>query len=137
MKKFSKSISLFIVILLAIFALSIPNKNIAKYWHKFALNREFVCPENLTKEQSESYLNKFTNFYITYYPDITFSDFLSRRMEQLVTHKCLITLQNLANQNNGASLNQNSVNELKNMPYGPTNTTLLEMGQTLKKDTVK
>ena len=122
------------VVIILLFSLYFSRGNVNKQWQEFSLNREFICPENLTKEKSEEYLSKFTKFYITNYPNITFNDFLSRRMQQLVTNKCTVTLQNLANQNNGILPDQDSVNELKNMPHSSTNKTLLEMGQSFKEN---
>ena len=101
--------------------------SISKQWKEFKLNKEFVCPENQTLEQADSYRKKQTMFYLDNYPNITFSDFLSRRMQLLISHKCLTTLQNLAKDNNGGLPNQDSVNELKNTPYGSGNLTLKEL----------
>lgn len=106
--------------------------SITKQWKEFQLNKEFVCPENQTAEQADAYRYKQTKFYVDNYPDITFQNFLSRRMQLLVSHKCSVTLQNLANDNNGVLPDQNSVNELKNAPYGPNNLTLKEMAKNLK-----
>ncbi len=119
-------ILLIVVIVLVLFFYSTSNL-MSKQWQEFILNREFICPEKLTKEESEAYLSKFTSFYFDNYPDITFDDFLSKRMQQLVTHKCVVTLQNIANVNNGGLPNQDSVKELKNIPHGVNNKTLKEM----------
>ncbi len=129
--KIKKLLRLRIVLLIIIllFSFYFFRNNISKQWQEFSLNRGFTCPEKLTKEDSEAYLSKFTKFYITNYPEITFDDFLSRRMQLLVDNKCTITLQNLANQNNGVLPDQDSINELKNLPYGEHNKKLGEMGR--------
>ncbi len=126
MKKFSQHKSVFLILIVFLILLAI-YFSLSKQGKEFMLNAQFTCPENLTKEESEAYLSKFTEFYITNYPDITFDDFLSRRMQQLVSNKCTVTLQNLANQNNGSLPDQESVNELKNSPYGENNKKLREL----------
>ncbi|MCX6755344.1 MAG: hypothetical protein NT068_02275 [Candidatus Nomurabacteria bacterium] len=134
MQKLSKKslISLVVIILLIFLGLYFSRDSITKQWKEFQLNKEFVCPENQTAEQADAYRYKQTKFYVDNYPDITFQNFLSRRMQLLVSHKCSVTLQNLANDNNGVLPDQNSVNELKNAPYGPNNLTLKEMAKNLK-----
>lgn len=123
-----KNVKLSLVVTSILFiTLVVSSNSIIKKWQQLQLKNEFICPENLTKEKSEEYLSKFTEFYITNYPDITFDDFLSRRMQQLVTNKCMVTLQNLASQNNGSLPDQDSVNELKNTPYGINNKRLKEL----------
>ncbi len=107
---------------------------LTKQWQQFELNREFVCPESQTPDKAEAYLYKFTEFYMSNYPNMTFQDFLSRRMQLLVSNNCSTTLQNLANDNNDALPDQNSVNELKNAPYDKsTNPTLKELPAYLSK----
>ncbi len=128
-KKFS--ILLLVIILLSL-TIYISRDSITKQWKEFSLNKEFVCPENQTPEQADAFRYKQTKFYLDNYPDITFQNFLSRRMQLLVSHKCSITLQNLANDNNGVLPDQNSVNELKNAPYGPNNLTLKETTENSK-----
>ena len=112
--------------------LCLSRDSITKQWKEFQLNKEFVCPENQTTEQADAYRYKQTKFYLDNYPDIFFQDFLSRRMQLLVAHKCSTTLQNLANDNNGVLPDQSSVNELKNAPYGPNNRTLKETTENAK-----
>lgn len=116
-----------IVIALVLLTLYTSPNFITKKWQAYKLNQEFVCPENQTTEKADAYLYKYTKFYMDNYPNITLSNFLSMRMQLLISHKCVITLQNLANDNNGILPNQNSVNELKNAPYGPDNKTLKEL----------
>jgi hypothetical protein len=58
---------------------------------------------------------------------MTFTNYLSKRTKLLISHKCLVTLQNLADYNNNELLNENSVKELKNTPHSPDNQTLKEM----------
>ena len=128
MKKNSKKyIVLLLIVIIFVVCCYIWRDSISKQWREFQLNKEFVCPENQTSEQANAYLNKYTKFYLDNYPYITFTDFLSRRMQLLVSHKCGITLKNLANDNNGVLPNQDSVSGLRNTPYGLDNLTLKEM----------
>lgn len=119
--------SLFLVIFLIVLATCFSYLLTTKYWQESQLNKDFICPEKLTKEEAESYLYRYTNFYIKNYPEITLDDFLSRRMQLLISNKCTITLQNLARDNNGILPNQDSVNELKSTPYGEKNKKLKEL----------
>jgi hypothetical protein len=127
-----KYLILLLIVILLLSVLYVSRDSIIKQWKEFQLNKEFVCPENQTPEQADAYRYKQTMFYLDNYPNITFSDFLSKRMQLIVAHKCLTTLQNLANDNNGVLPDQSSVNELKNKPYGQDNPTLKEMTKTLK-----
>lgn len=97
------------------------------YIFEYRLNEEFICPEKQTSEQVDTYLYKYTKFYMENYPNMTFSNFLSKRMNLLISNKCMDTLQNLAKSNNGVMPDRNSVRELKNKPYGPENLTLKEI----------
>jgi len=116
-----------IIISLVLLTLYTSPNLITKKWQQYKLNQEFICPENQTAEKADAYLYKYTKFYMDNYPDITLSNFLGMRMQLLVSHKCSTTLQNLADDNNGVLPDQNSVNELKNAPYGPDNKTLKEL----------
>ncbi len=97
-------------------------------WQEYKLNSEFVCPENQTPVQADTYRYKQTKFYFDNYPDITFQDFLSRRMQLLISHNCTTTLQNLANDNSGALPDKNTISELKNTPSGEDNPMLKKLG---------
>lgn len=128
MKKLpTKYITVLIIVILLTLTLYISHSFITKQLQELQLNNEFVCPENQTPKQADAYRIKQTTFYLNNYPNITFSDFLSRRMQLLTANNCTTTLQNLAKENNGASPNQNSVNELEKIPYGETNRTLREL----------
>jgi len=94
---------------------------------EYRLNKGFICPEKQTPEKADTYLYKYTKFYMENYPNMTFSNFLSKRINLLISNKCMETLHNLAESNNGMIPNQNSVRELKNKPYGPENLTLKEI----------
>ncbi len=132
MNKLSKKHIVLLVVAILLLSLYSARVFLTNQWQEFQLNKEFVCPENQTPEQADAYRYKQTKFYLDNYPNITFQNFLSRRMQLLVSHKCSITLQNLANDNNGVLPDQNSVNELKNAPYGPNNLTLKETTENLK-----
>lgn len=133
MKKFFKKyLILLLVVIFLLSAFYISPNFITNNWQEYKLKKEFVCPENQTPEQADTYLYKQTKFYLDNYPNITFQDFLSRRIQLLISHKCSTTLQNLANTNNGVLPDHNSVNELKNAPYGPNNLTLKETTENLK-----
>lgn len=132
MKKLSKKYLILLIVILLLSAFYISHNFIIKQWKEFQLNTEFICPEDQTPKQADAYLYKQTKFYLDNYPDITFQNFLSKRMQLLVSHECSTTLQNLANINNGVLPDQSSVNELKNIPYGPNNRTLKETTENAK-----
>ena len=129
MEKFlMKNRILTITIIFAIFlGLYFSRNFIYVQFQESKMNREFICPENQTTEKIEEDTDKYAKFYEDNYPNIAFDDFLSRRIQLLISHKCIITLQNLAN-NSGIELpDQNQVNKLKNTPHGPDNLTLKEL----------
>ncbi len=100
---------------------------LTKKLQAYQLNKEFVCPETQTREDSDVFLYRYIEFYKKNYPEMTLSGLLGMRTQLLVSHNCVTTLQNLAANNNGIMPDENTVNELKNAPYGPENPTLKEI----------
>ena len=127
-KKYKIFFVLITIIIFVVLLISYTSPNfVTKKWQESKLNKEFVCPENQTLNDTDNYLYKYSNFYINNYPNMTLSNFLGIRMELLISHKCITTLQNLANDNNGVLPNKDSIKELKNIPYGENNKTLKEL----------
>ena len=98
-----------------------------KKWHAYQLNKEFVCPEMQTEEESNIFLYKYIQFYKENYPEMTFSYLLGIRMELLLANNCVNTLQNVGSNNNGIMPDKEIVKELKNIPHGPDNPKLSEI----------
>jgi len=128
MKKLQKILlskqSLAIIIILALLTLYFYHSFISKQWSEYQLNKEFVCPENQTSEESTAYLYRYIKFYMDNYPKMNLQEFLGKRMQLLVSNNCSKTLQNLANNNNGALPDQNTVNELMKAPKDLNSPTL-------------
>jgi hypothetical protein len=100
-----------------------------KSWQEFSLNREFVCPENQTEEQANAYRSKYSDFYLDNYPNLTFTDFLNKRIELLSSHNCVTTLQNLADSVGVELSDKDLVEKIKENLYGVENPTLKELSK--------
>jgi hypothetical protein len=109
MKNYNKYIpmSLFAICVLGVGTLYYYHHALYIEYQKIVLNNEFVCPEKQTSDAYNSYLYRSIEFYKTNYPAIKLSNFLNNRYKQLVSHKCIKTLQNIATDN---SANTNSTN---------------------------
>ena len=100
-------ISLIVICILGVGTLYYYRHALYVQYKKVLLNNAFVCPENQTSDAYNSYLYRSIEFYKTNYPAIKLSNFLNNRYKQLVSHKCIKTLQNIATDN---SANTNSTN---------------------------
>jgi len=128
MKTNLQKYGILIAILLLILIILGTYKNlIVTNWQKYKLDKEFVCPEKQTDAEIDDYLYRYIKFYKDNYPDMTMSNLLGNRINLLFSHDCKVTLENIAKTNNGTYPTKESVNELKNTPYGPDNQKLKEL----------
>lgn len=93
-----------------------------------SFDKEFICPEYQTTEQAEIDTEEFSKFYFENYPDMTFNDFLTIRINLLLEHRCMVSLGNIAN---NVGVEVIDIEKHKNTLYKSGNITLKEMQGTL------
>lgn len=98
--KYIISFIFWVVIILIMLVLYTSPNFIIKKWQQYQLDRRFVCPEMQSEKDAESYLYKYIKFYKDNHPEITIEKLLGMRMQLLISHNCITTLQNLEGNKN-------------------------------------